>query len=691
MEKPPSPPVGDDWQKDEIEACVAAANAVLEDGGSDGEAIQACIAAAGRSAKAAPEQGGQVATESLVAWGPEPIKALGDGRVGAYGLRWGSEAERDLHGQWFTPKTDLGPHGGDGMAATVHHRIPVGKAKDGPEAESLRDLAKRILANPVKATRDKVGIFVEHVCNMADEYEAAIYNLAKAGKLRWSSGTASHMADVAESGEIKLWHVLEWAYTPQAAEPRLPQIMPLRALMDLDYPAEPMPESPGASLGGMGLGDGAQGHEHEHKSKIKTKRKVGKMSKKDEAGQGTEFDELSPEQIDAIVAKLAPQLGAVISPQIAEQILAKMAKGEAGNGDQGQGKGLRKLRDVQGTESFGDFLISVIDGDHERLKSVYLSEQVDVGPRKARKDLSGSSGGAGGYVIPPQFVPDLLTVDPLGTVVRPRAHIQPMSGDSVKIPALAVTAQPSSGSTYHFGGVMAYWTEAGQDTTETEPKFEQIELRPHKLGGHTQIQEELWDDEGIGLAALLNRLFGMAILWVEDWSFLRGTGTGQPLGILPSDAKLTQARATASEFALADAANMLGKFMPGSFGRGVWVMNITVLPQLVQLDDAGSNVVWIPNARDPLPISLFGMPCIFTDKTPALGTEGDVMLLDLQYYVIGDRQQTAIAASEHYEFLKGLITIRFTHRVDGQPWLKGPIYIDDTNQISPFVVLTDAS
>lgn len=48
-DNPPSPPVDDDWTEEEIEACVSAANAVLEDGGSEEEAIQACIHAAGKS------------------------------------------------------------------------------------------------------------------------------------------------------------------------------------------------------------------------------------------------------------------------------------------------------------------------------------------------------------------------------------------------------------------------------------------------------------------------------------------------------------------------------------------------------------------------------------------------------------------------------------------------------------------
>lgn len=168
-------------------------------------------------------------SEDLIALG-EQVKAVelsADGRyakVGAYGLRFGQGDERDLTDDWFGSDTDFGPHGGNGMAATFHHCQPVGKEP------AMKALSQRIF-RPVKAVKDEIGIFVEHVLDMADEYEKAVYSLVKAGKLRWSSGTASHLVlRDQESGQVKRWHVLEWAYTPEAAEPRLPKIAPIKAI-----------------------------------------------------------------------------------------------------------------------------------------------------------------------------------------------------------------------------------------------------------------------------------------------------------------------------------------------------------------------------------------------------------------------------------------------------------------------------
>jgi HK97 family phage major capsid protein len=99
-------------------------------------------------------------------------------------------------------------------------------------------------------------------------------------------------------------------------------------------------------------------------------------------------------------------------------------------------------------------------------------------------------------------------------------------------------------------------------------------------------------------------------------------------------------------------------------------------------------VTFSQNLRDGLPTRLMGLPVIFSEKVAAPGSAGDVILADFSYYVIGDRRSLAIASSEHYRFLNDQMTWRFTHRMDGQPWIKAPITLaDNTNTVSPFVYL----
>ena len=131
---------------------------------------------------------------------------------------------------------------------------------------------------------------------------------------------------------------------------------------------------------------------------------------------------------------------------------------------------------------------------------------------------------------------------------------------------------------------------------------------------------------------------------------------------------------------------MLAKLIPSSHGARstVWIMNIGLLEKLVQFATA-NTVVWIPNARQALPMTLFGIPIIYTEKLPVIANADSVLLCDLDYYWIGDRQDAEISASIHANFTKNQTVWRFSHRVDGQGALNGAINLADGSDVSPFV------
>lgn len=150
-----------------------------------------------------------VAARSIKAVLGGAVKALGDGRVGGPLITFGGV---DLEGTYFEADTYFGPADGDGCDCYFHHAIPV-------RAE-LAHLAAKPIGNRLKISRSEAGLFAETVLNMADEYEAAIYELAAAGKLGWSSGSAGHLVRVAGDGKISAWPIIEGSLTPSPAEPR---------------------------------------------------------------------------------------------------------------------------------------------------------------------------------------------------------------------------------------------------------------------------------------------------------------------------------------------------------------------------------------------------------------------------------------------------------------------------------------
>ena len=340
------------------------------------------------------------------------------------------------------------------------------------------------------------------------------------------------------------------------------------------------------------------------------------------------------------------------------------------------------LDKLEGTKSFGDWLLSVKRGDHKRLTDVYRSV----------KDLVEGDGTSGGYLVPEEYLADLVQVgDPFQEVVYPRARRIPGQRRSIRIPVLDQTATPAANyKINYYGGVYAHWTEEAGTKTEVEPAFKQLELVAHKLAGYTQSSDELLADSAIGLDALLRGLFAGAVRFRRDYAYLRGTGIGQPLGVLNSGALLTTARDVANQVSANDLHSMMALFLPTSMGNAVWVINQTCMEFIAALGD-GTNYIWAPDATMGLPMRLYGIPVVWTEKTPALGTTGDVLLADFSYYYIYDRGGLAIDSSMHYAFTKDLTTWRFVFRTDGQPSLSDPIYIDTTNQVSPFVALLNTT
>lgn len=123
---------------------------------------------------------------------------------------------RDLTGEYFTADTYYGAASKSGsitVDAPFHHHIPLdGSAK-------AAELADAILGEATM-TKTDAGWLASLVLPMRTAYEKEIAQLAKDGKLGWSTGTAPHMYRAAKSGQITRWPIIEVSPTPIPAEPR---------------------------------------------------------------------------------------------------------------------------------------------------------------------------------------------------------------------------------------------------------------------------------------------------------------------------------------------------------------------------------------------------------------------------------------------------------------------------------------
>lgn len=304
------------------------------------------------------------------------------------------------------------------------------------------------------------------------------------------------------------------------------------------------------------------------------------------------------------------------------------------------------------------------------------------------KDLVESVGATGGFLVPTEYRAELYALPGPNHLIRSRATVIPMRRRAIQMPVLDQTTT-TAGGPHWYGGITATWTEEAGYKAAYEPAFRRIELVAHKLVCFTIASDELLDDSAIGLAAFFASPMGFAgaINWEEEYCFLRGTGVGQPLGIINAGATINVPAAAANAVGIGDIVNMVSHI----YGENpVWHISRSVMPQLLQLNGPAANpsYVFIPNGRDGIPATLFGYPISWSDKLPALGTAGCIVLADWRYYLIGDRQATTIDSTNQEYFRYDETSWRAVHRVDGQPWLSTWFTESDgTTDVSPFVIL----
>jgi phage head maturation protease len=170
----------------------------------------------------------------IVAISGDAIKSDKLGTVSGYLVRFGSPEVTDLEGDYFTKSTDFG--------FPADQEVPINLYwNHGMD----RKVGKRPIGTGY-AKADDIGIWYQAQIDLADEYATGIARMAKAGKLGFSSGAASHMVErkaMGKANEIIRWTIAEASVTPTPAEYRnvVKSIKDMGEMDDMDMEMELLP------------------------------------------------------------------------------------------------------------------------------------------------------------------------------------------------------------------------------------------------------------------------------------------------------------------------------------------------------------------------------------------------------------------------------------------------------------------
>lgn len=567
--------------------------------------------------------------------------------VAGYGVLFGGT---DLDGETFHQDTEF-------MLDLVPAKLVL--------YDHARGSVRHVIGKTTTVTPDERGLWVEAELNRHTDYVEQVMTLVKAGALGWSSGSVGHLTQ--RSGKsITRWPIIEFSLTPTPAEPRTVGVEIIKSLADVDESYRLLlPED------AIALAEDASVQTDVVKANalIHVEDTVSEERATPEVAEDEQVKSLN-NRLDALSETMAQVLQFMQdSPKVKS---AGYFTEDGGAAD-------------ANVKSFGDWLMAVRRNDVTRLAKVYKS----VGT----KDMTLGTGTQGGYLVPPEYGTRLMQLAATQSQITGRVTLINVNSDSGAYPVLDQYIVPTAGSgnSAMAAGITANVTAEGALLTETQAGFEDLQYRVYKVGGFTEVTNELISDSPQAIETLLSQLFGIAIAAKNERNILRGTGAGEPLGILNATCAVGISPNTNNEFKWEDALTMVSRFKSAG-GTPVWLIHPSIWPDIGAMESSAGGSVWQANMTAGSPSTLLSYPILVSEHLPQANNAGAVMLADLSAYLWFQREGLQIAYSEHAAFTTDKGTWRFTQRVDGKPWLRSAITMSDPQgsyTVSPFVYHND--
>jgi HK97 family phage major capsid protein len=378
------------------------------------------------------------------------------------------------------------------------------------------------------------------------------------------------------------------------------------------------------------------------------------------------LDEVDPREVFRFYAAEAMRRDPGLAEQLREQL-----------GVTGGKRGLPGLSVVQalynraapGARAYGEHEFGV----GEFFKAAWHGSRKDSAARRRLDDIRASFstevGADGGYLLPEEVRSELVLASLSLGAIRQRARVFPASTMRTKLPVLDDVTH--SGSVF---GVTATWTEVGAQIAESTAAFALAVLDSKGLKGLFNTPNELVNDAP-AFDVFIREAVPEAWAYYEDLAYLTGTGVGEPAGMVScagSVAVAKEAGQASASLLWENVLHMAARLLPTSWPRAIWVACPDALSELSSMALAvgtAGGPVWSATGG----LTLFGRPVYFYDFMPALGTTGDLMLVDPAYYGIADRMALQVDSSPHLKFNQDITTWRPVSRQDGRPLLQAAL------------------
>jgi len=274
---------------------------------------------------------------------------------------------------------------------------------------------------------------------------------------------------------------------------------------------------------------------------------------------------------------------------------------------------------------------------HEALASLLPAEQFA---------LVGNVDSLGGFLVPEDFMTEMIKELAGYTVIRPLARVRPTSRQAASYLVVA-----GSGNAQYSSGVTGAWRGEGWTTDQAllpqqnQPRFGRERVPVHIWCPDViELTMELMEDSAVNLDTEIRALLAETRAMDEDSAFLLGTGVGTPKGIITeaSEGNITTVNSGATSGQTYAGLVNLYTGLPAQYRqRATWAMNSYTLGLLMTLEDTEGHLIFMPNT---VPTNLFGRPIVVSEFIADGATTDNLSMIfgDFSYYAIADRMDMRI-------------------------------------------------
>ncbi len=263
------------------------------------------------------------------------------------------------------------------------------------------------------------------------------------------------------------------------------------------------------------------------------------------------------------------------------------------------------------------------------------------------KALSEGDAQAGGFLVPTQFVAQLIMRKPGTAVVRSGgATVIAASGDRGLVPR--VKAATTDATMYSSAVVVTDVAENPAELAgEIDPVFEQVGVNIHNLKMLTKLSRNLVADAAFDVTAFLTGEYAKASELGMDDRFLTGDGLNRPTGIV-NDGDITQVNTGDANDLTADGIKDLVYALAVQYLAGsTIVLSLDALKDLRKLKDSQNRYLWEPGFPGGIataaPPTIEGRPYMVTDFLDTVAANNLPMFIgDLAAFWIFERSAFAV-------------------------------------------------